>query len=239
MSKDPIRLQKFLSEHGYCSRRVAEDLIKKGQIIVNGIPAQLGDRVDGDEVFVIQGKKFVPQKETKILLAFHKPAGVECTLQTSTDVQTLAHFQFPGKHVFPIGRLDKDSHGLLLMTNDGDLANKLAHPRYQHQKEYLVVTSKPLTKEQIEQLGDGSIKINNKNVQPCPVKKVEPNVFSIILTEGKNRQIRRMCEALGLKVVELLRIRIENIMLGELKPGRWRHLNEGELQKINGFKAVN
>lgn len=233
MSKQtPIRLQKFLSEHGYCSRREAENLIKKGQIIVNGLPSQLGDRVSTDDTFVIEGKKFVPKKEKKILLAFHKPVGVECTLQKSDEVQTLRDFQFPGKHVFPIGRLDKESHGLLLMTNDGDLANKLAHPRYKHQKEYLVVTSKPITDAHLLQLGDGSIKINNKKVLPCTVKQIEPNVVSITLTEGKNRQIRRMCKHLGLKVMELLRIRMENILLGEIKPGRWRHVSEAESQKL-------
>jgi 23S rRNA pseudouridine2604 synthase len=230
--KSPIRLQKFLSEHGYCSRREAEILIKKGLIIVNGVPSTLGDRVTIDDTFIIQGKKFVPKKEKKIVLAFHKPVGVECTLQTYEDVQTLKNFQFPGKHVFPIGRLDKESHGLLLMTNDGDLANKLMHPRYKHQKEYLVVTSKPITKDHIEQLGNGSIKINKKSVRPCTVNQVEPNVFSIILTEGKNRQIRRMCKHLGLKVMELLRVRIENIMLGEIKAGRWRHVNENEMKKL-------
>lgn len=237
MSKPiPIRLQKFLSEYGYCSRREAEELIKQGQIVINETLATLGDRVTIKDTIIIKGRKFTPQKEKKMLLAFHKPIGVECTLQVSEESETLKDFQFPGKHLFPIGRLDKETHGLLLMTNDGDLANRLAHPSYKHQKEYLVVTSKPLTKLQLEQLGNGSIKINNQKVQSCTVKQIEPNVFSIILTEGKNRQIRRMCKFLGLKVMELLRIRIENIMLGEIKPGRWRHVNEDEMKKLLEMK---
>ena len=232
MIEKKIRLQKFLSEYGHCSRREAEKSIEHGEIIINGALATLGDKVSIEDTIIIKGKKFIAKKEKKIVLAFHKPVGTECTLQKSDEVQTLRDFQFPGKHVFPIGRLDKDSHGLLLMTNDGDLSNKLAHPSYKHQKEYIVVTSKSLTKDHLEQLGNGSIKINHRKVLPCTVKQLEHNVFSIILTEGKNRQIRRMCKELGLKVMELLRIRIENIMLGEIKSGRWRHVNESEMQRL-------
>ncbi|PID69946.1 23S rRNA pseudouridine synthase F [bacterium DOLZORAL124_38_8] len=222
---EPIRLQKFLAQQGFGSRRNAEQLISDKKVIINGTVAQLGDKVQGNERIFVEGKKVKPIKHKKKIVAFYKPVGVECTMKSSAETETLADFDFGFFPVFPVGRLDKDSQGLLLMTNDGDLANKLMHPRYHHEKEYVVSVNKEVTTQQIEQLGNGSLKIDGKKVNPAQIKPISPTVFSIILTEGRNRQIRRMCQAVGLKVIDLLRIRIEKTHLGSLKPGKKRSVD--------------
>ena len=225
------RIQKFLSEQGICSRREAEELIKKGDVFVNNKKATLGDKVEGTEEIKI-GEEVVTVKTLKrIVIAFHKPRGIESTLKNEHGGKTLADFDF-NQRVFPIGRLDKDSRGLLLLTNDGDLGNKLAHPRYQHEKEYLVSIDKKLTSEIIKRLGSGKITINEKNVAPCKVEQIDNKIFSIILKEGKNRQIRKMCEECDLRVKDLLRISVGNINLDEIKPGKFRVLSSEEVKNL-------
>jgi pseudouridine synthase len=229
------RLQKFLSEIGYCSRRQAETLIRKGQITINGQTATLGDRVTQEDTVVVQGKKITPpKKENKIIIAYHKPTGVECTLKKIPGETTLADIDFKKGRVFPIGRLDKNSRGLLLLTNDGDLGNKLAHPRYQHEKEYLVTIQQPVEGSTLQKLEKG-ITLAGRKTKKCTALKIDTHRFSIIIEEGRNRQIRRMCQAVDWKVLDLFRIRIGRTKLNELKEGRWRIFSEKEMQNLKNM----
>lgn len=227
---ETIRLQKFLAQHGFGSRRGCEVFIEKGQVLVNGKKAKLGDKVVGNEEISVNGKKISQAIEKEKIFAFYKPRGVECTMKQLPDCYSLYDFDFGTKRIFSVGRLDKDSHGLLLMTNNGDLAHKLAHPKFSHEKEYIVSVNKELTSKHLERLENGSIIIDEKPVNTAQVKKIKDTVFSIILTEGRNRQIRRMCESIGLKVVDLMRVRIEKVHLGSLKEGRTRQLNVKHFQ---------
>lgn len=232
-NSEPVRLQKFLSAQGICSRREAESFIEKGKVLVNGKKATLGDKVTGSEDIVFNGQKLSVRKNIpSIVLAWHKPVHVEVTFHNEHGGKTLNDFDFGAERVVPIGRLDKNSHGLLLLTNDGDLANKIAHPSYSHEKEYVVAIDKPVTPEIIEKLSSGTLEVNKEKIQPCEVHQIKENVFRIILKEGKNRQIRRMCEACDLKVKELLRVRVNNIWLNELPVGKWRKLSPAEVEQL-------
>ncbi|MDH3325054.1 MAG: rRNA pseudouridine synthase [Candidatus Peregrinibacteria bacterium] len=239
------RLQKLLSEIGYCSRRNAEELIRARKIKINGKIATLGDKVTGEEIIEANGQILTQKRQKKVVIAFNKPVNVESTFAPTEGKKTLLDFDF-GRRVFNVGRLDRDSHGLLLLTNDGELCNELAHPRFGHEKEYLVSVDKKLTPSLLKKLSDGSIEILAKSfknrsdktfrVKECLVEKVsdkgEGNIFRIVLTEGRNRQIRKMCESLDLKVLDLLRIRFANIHLGELPAGKHRVLSEVEVRKL-------
>ncbi len=222
-----VRLQKFLSQQGICSRREAEDLIRAGKILINGRKAELGQRVEGTEKIEIAGRAVRPKNQAQIVIAFHKPLGVESTLAKKKGAKTLADFDF-GLRVFPIGRLDKNSRGLLLLTNDGELGNRLAHPRYEHEKEYEVTVDKSLPPAVLRRLSSGEIVLSGKKVQPCKVSKIDSQKFGIILREGRNRQIRRMCDEVGLTARDLFRIRVGTIGIGNLKPGAFRALSEAE-----------
>ncbi len=226
-----IRLQKLLSEQGICSRRDAEDLIRKGKIKINGQIATLGDRADFSDKIEIKGSVLKLKKPEFIVMAYHKPKGVECTLKEIPGQTTLADIDFGAVRVFPIGRLDTLSRGLLLLTNDGELANRLMHPRYDHKKEYLVTVSKEFSGEVLQKMGRGVI-IDGKKTRKCEVEKIMPKIFRIVLREGRNRQIRKMCEAFDLKVVDLVRIQVEKIKLGELPEGKWRILSETEVNSL-------
>lgn len=225
----PERLQKYLSGRGVCSRRAAEDLIRAGEITVNGVVAKLGDKVTGEEVIVVQGKTVSGAAPSKIYIAFHKPKGVQTTLRYFPGQETLAQFDF-GARVFPVGRLDKMSRGLILMTNDGDLANKLMHPRYKHEKVYHVRTSVSLSPEAISLMQKG-IMIDGKKTAPCVVEPISDG-YAITLREGRKRQIRRMIEAMGSRVSDLKRVSVGPIALGNLKAGRWRTLTEDEITAL-------
>lgn len=230
---EPIRIQKLLSQQGICSRRECEGWIRSQWLKINGKTASLGDRATVNDTFEVKGKPLklsLGKKINKQVLAFYKPRGVECTLKAEEASQTLADYDFGGRF-FSIGRLDKDSHGLLLMTNDGDLANKLAHPRYQKEKEYLVKVDKKITPSFLKLMA-GGVEIEGVKTLKCKVDQRENKIFSIILTQGRNRQIRKMCEALGFTVMDLLRIRVGNIFLGEMKAGKWRVLSDVELKGL-------
>jgi len=231
----PIRLQKFLSQQGVCSRRAAEELIFAGKVLIDGKTVNIGQKVDGTENITIGGKKVKILNEKPILLAWNKPAGVEITFQSPRFISTeklnakgkyrnMNDFDFGIKKPIPIGRLDKDSHGLLLITNDGNLANFLAHPKFNHKKEYIVKVHRDLTPLDLEKLSNGSILLGNKKALPCKVEKLKSREFKIILTEGRNRQIRKMCEACGLQVKDLLRTKFNDIELGALKEGKFREV---------------
>lgn len=232
-----IRLNKYLSEAGVCSRREADRLIESGIVTVDGKTAAPGMKVeDGQEVRV--GKKVVKSKTEKTVLAVYKPAGIVCTEDKREKKNIIRFLNYPVRVTYA-GRLDKDSEGLLIMTNDGDLINGMMRARYAHEKEYKVRVNKEITLEFIEKMSRGvHIKDKEKNLdavtRPCTVKKTGKYTFSIILTQGLNRQIRRMCEALGYKVDVLKRIRIMNVELGDLKPGQVRELTEQELKELYG-----
>lgn len=232
-----IRLNKYLSDAGVCSRREADRLIEKGMVTVDGQPAVPGMKVDdGQEVRV--GKKTIRSKTKKTVLAVYKPAGIVCTEDKREKKNIIRYLNYPVRITYA-GRLDKDSEGLLIMTNDGDLINGMMRARFAHEKEYKVTVQKEITPEFIEKMSRGvHIKDKEKNLdavtRPCTIKKIGKYTFSIILTQGLNRQIRRMCEALGYKVTNLKRIRIMNIELGNLKPGQVRELTEQELKELYG-----
>ena len=232
-----IRLNKYLSEAGVCSRREADRLIESGIVTVDGKTAAPGMKVeDGQEVRV--GKKVVKSKTEKTVLAVYKPAGIVCTEDKREKKNIIRFLNYPVRITYA-GRLDKDSEGLLIMTNDGDLINGMMRARYAHEKEYKVRVNKEVTPEFIEKMSRGvHIRDKEKNLdavtRPCTVKKTGKYTFSIILTQGLNRQIRRMCEALGYKVDVLKRIRIMNVELGDLKPGQVRELTEQELKELCG-----
>ena len=232
-----IRLNKYLSEAGVCSRREADRLIESGIVTVDGKTAAPGMKVeDGQEVRV--GKKVVKSKTEKTVLAVYKPAGIVCTEDKREKKNIIRFLNYPVRITYA-GRLDKDSEGLLIMTNDGDLINGMMRARYAHEKEYKVTVNKEITPEFIEKMSRGvHIRDREKNLdavtKPCKVRKNGKYTFSIILTQGLNRQIRRMCEALGYKVTTLKRIRIMNVELGNLKPGEVRELTEQELKELYG-----
>ncbi len=221
---EKIRIQKFLSQKGLFSRRQVEDFIRKKRLKVNGDLVSLGDRVDGTENIYLDGELLdITHEVQPIVLAFYKPLGMETTLKSIEGVMTLANVDFGVGRVFPIGRLDKDSQGLLLLTNDGDLANKLMHPRYQKEKEYLVSVHKKIDQKFCSKMEQG-LDIEGKPTAPCKCSVVEASVFSIILKEGRNRQIRRMCGKLDYQVLDLLRVRFGDVELGALKPGEWKEV---------------
>ncbi len=232
-SADPIRLQKILSQHGVCSRRIAEQMIRDGRITLNGQPAQLGDRATPTDTITVDGEVLQQGKpQPKILMAWHKPQGVECTLKPHPKYTTLADYHWGQHRLYNVGRLDRDSRGLLFMTNDGELAHRLTHPRYQHPKEYLVTYQQPHHPEQISRMAAGLTLDDGTRTRPCQVEVIAPRVVRITLTEGRNRQLRRMAAAVGLQVIDLIRIRIGRTQLGQLPEGTGRILGQTELQSV-------
>lgn len=224
------RLNKFLAERGVCSRRQADALIESGKVRVNGQVATLGLQVDGSDEIVVSGKRIAGERPDKIYLAFHKPVGI----MTSVDPKakdTVRSFLDLEPGVFPVGRLDVASSGLLLLTNDGELSEHITHPRYDHEKEYVVTVDRIVRREDLRTMADGMIILGSKT-KPAVVKKIGDNRFSIILTEGRNRQIRRMCEELGYDVKALRRIRVMNIDLGDLPSGMTRPLSQKEIREM-------
>lgn len=224
-----MRINKWISETGYCSRREADKLIEAGKVTINGETAVLGSQAeDGDEVRV--DGRVLKTKVNGVYLAVHKPVGITSTTESHVKGNIVDFVGYP-ERIFPIGRLDKDSEGLILMTNDGDIVNKILRSEGKHEKEYIVTVDKPLTPRFIQAMGEG-VRILGEMTLPCTVTRISERVFRIILTEGKNRQIRRMCTALGYGVRKLQRIRIMNIHLGSLKSGEWRELTKGEKEEV-------
>lgn len=230
---DEIRINKFLSKYGYCSRRDGDELIKSGVVYINDIKATLGSMVNKNDIVYIKNEsklKEVEKKVTPVYLAFNKPLGITCTT-CKKDKSNIIDFINYKERIFPIGRLDKNSHGLILLTNDGDIVNKILRSENNHEKEYIVRVNKPLTDEFINKLRSG-VKILGQITKPCKVNKLNDFSFKIVLTQGLNRQIRRMCDKFSYKVLYLKRIRILNIKLGDLKVGKYRKLTEKELEKL-------
>jgi 23S rRNA pseudouridine2604 synthase len=227
-----VRLNKYLSESGACTRREADTLIEEGRVTVNGVPAVVGMQVqDGDEV-KLDGEQIgeARKKAKPVYIALNKPVGITCT--TERHIQgNIVDFVNHTERVFPIGRLDKDSEGLILLTNDGDIVNEVLRAEHQHEKEYVVAVDRVLEPDFFDAMSAG-VRLSDATTKPCKVSKLGPKLFKIILTQGLNRQIRRMCEALGYTVVALQRVRIMHIRLGELPLGRWRQLTPQEIAPL-------
>ncbi|MDQ3191545.1 MAG: 23S rRNA pseudouridine(2604) synthase RluF [Bacteroidota bacterium] len=229
-SKTQTRLNKYISETGICSRRAADKLIEEGRVMVNGNVAVMGTKVNDQDEVTIDGKP-TRQKNKPIYIAFHKPPGITSTTDLKDKDNIIDYINFPDR-IFPIGRLDKPSEGLIFLTNDGDIVNKILRAGNNHEKEYMVLVNKPVTAEFIKKMSNG-VPILDTITQPCKVVKEEGNKFRIILTQGLNRQIRRMCEYLDYQVITLKRTRIMNITLQNLRSGEWRFLSPDEIQNIN------
>jgi len=230
------RINKYLSEVGFCSRRAADKLIEEGRVTLNGVVPEMGTKIaQGDEVRV-DGELISDPKEKPVYIAFNKPIGIVCTTDTKVEKDNIIDFiNFP-KRIFPIGRLDKPSEGLIFLTNDGDIVNKILRARNNHEKEYLVSVNKPITKDFIQKMGDG-VPVLDTITRKCYVEQKGKFQFNIILTQGLNRQIRRMCEYLDFKVLTLKRVRIMNVKL-DVPVGEWRDLTDKELQEINRLVSL-
>lgn len=226
---DSISLNKYISDTGICSRREADKFIETGRVLLNGAVAIKGNRVEeGDEV-LLDGKP-LRKNPKRIYIAFHKPRGLTCTTDLRDKTNVISYINHP-QRIFPIGRLDKDSEGLIFLTNDGDIVNKILRSRNGHEKEYIVVVDKELAPDFVKRMSNG-IPILGTTTKKCMVEKKGRAIFRIILTQGLNRQIRRMCEYLGYDVVKLKRTRIMSIKLDDLAPGKWRYFSEAEMQEI-------
>lgn len=227
-----VRINKYISETGFCSRREADKLVEQGRVTLNGKIAVLGDKATvGDDV-LIDGKP-LKQKKQGVYIAFNKPIGITCTTERHIKGNIIDFINHPDR-IFPIGRLDKPSEGLIFLTSDGDIVNKILRAGNNHEKEYVVTVDKPVTPEFVKKMTEG-VPILDTITKKCFVRKDGNYVFTIILTQGLNRQIRRMCEYLGYKVTNLKRIRIMNITLQDLTVGKWRNLTENEMKDINAL----
>ncbi len=226
---DSIRLNKAIGASGYCSRREADALIEKGRVTINGRKAGLGDRVMPQDEIRVDGK-LLDENDNLVYILLNKPVGITCTTDTRFDDNVVDFVKHP-ERIFPVGRLDKPSEGLLLLTNDGDIVNKILRAGNSHEKEYIVKVNRAVTDDFIKRMGSG-IPILDTVTKRCEVERISRFEFRIILVQGLNRQIRRMCEYLGFEVVALRRIRIMNLTLGDLPLGSWRDLTEEELQTL-------
>jgi 23S rRNA pseudouridine2604 synthase len=230
MEENLKRLNKFIGETGYCSRREADKLIEEGRATINGVVPEMGTKVSPDDEVRIDGKLIVEKHEKLVYLAFNKPVGIECTTNLEVRNNIVDYINYP-KRIFPIGRLDKASEGLIFMTNDGDIVNKILRARNNHEKEYTVTVNKPITERFIQRMGNG-VPILDTVTRKCKVEQISQFTFKIILTQGLNRQIRRMTEYLGYDVTALKRIRIINISL-DVPVGRYRDLTDAEIKELN------
>ena len=232
MEDNLTRINKFLSETGYCSRREADKLLDEGRITINGVVPEMGTKVSFRDEVRVDGKLVRESKENPIYLAFNKPVGIECTTNLDVRYNIVDFINYP-KRIFPIGRLDKASEGLIFMTNDGDIVNKILRARNNHEKEYIVTVNKLITDRFIQKMANG-IPILDTVTKPCKVEQISKTTFKIILTQGLNRQIRRMCEYLDYEVTSLKRVRIINIKL-DVPVGRYRDLTDTEITELNNL----
>lgn len=231
-----ISVNKFISSSGFCSRREADKYIEDGRVTINDLPAFLGDRVSSKDKVAVDGEPIkVKKNQQDIFLAFNKPVGITSTTDTKDKTNIISYINYP-KRIFPIGRLDKDSDGLIFLTNNGDIVNKILRAGNKHEKEYVVTVNKPITPEFVHKMSNG-VQILNKKTRPCFVRQEGKKRFRIILTEGMNRQIRRMCEQLDYSVNTLTRVRIMNIRLDKIPVGKWRMLTPQEITALNEMVA--
>ena len=223
------RLNKFIADSGYCSRREADRLIEEGRVRLNGRPGALGDRVTPGITVTVDGKKLSGESDRKYILLY-KPRGIVCTSDPREPMNVVDYLGLPFR-VFPVGRLDKDSEGLLLLTSDGEIVNRLLRASGGHEKEYEVTIDRPVTPDFVHKMMSG-VAILDTVTLPCRVRRTGERSFNIILVQGLNRQIRRMCQSLGANVTHLRRVRIMNLRLGRMQPGQWRELTEDELCSV-------
>lgn len=234
-ASEGTRLNKYLSEIGHCSRRAADKLIDQGRIQVNGKAVVMGQKVSPQDSIEVDGILVENHQEGSVYIAFNKPKGIVCTTDTRVEKDNIIDYINYPSRIFPIGRLDKMSEGLILLTNDGDIVNKILRARNNHEKEYIVTVNKPVTEEFVEKMGSG-VPILDTVTKPCFVEQIHKKQFRIILTQGLNRQIRRMCEFLEYRVVELKRVRIMNLKL-DTKVGRYRDLTKKEMTELRKLLA--
>ena len=224
-----MRLNKYISETGLCSRREADARIEAGRVTINGVVATLGTQVAAGDVVCVDGKP-VGGQERHVYIALNKPVGITSTIEPHIAGNLLEVVKYP-QRIFPIGRLDKDSEGLILLTNNGDIVNEILRSENEHEKEYVVTVDRPVTEIFLNGMASG-VRILGTVTKPCKVRRVGAGTFRIILTQGLNRQIRRMCSFFGYKVLKLQRVRIINLQLGDLKPGQWRQLEPAEVRGL-------
>ncbi len=224
-----IRLNKYIASSGLCSRREADTLIENGKVTINGVVALQGSKVLDGDVVEVNGRKVTPEDDM-VYIAFNKPLGITCTTDTRDPSNIIDYIGFDDR-IFPVGRLDKNSSGLILLTNDGSIVNKLLRAENGHEKEYLVTVNRPYDKAFIKSMESG-VPVLGQLTLPCKLKPAGDRTFKIILHQGLNRQIRRMCENLGYKVTKLKRIRFMNINLGDLETGKWRYLTPAEKKEL-------
>lgn len=224
-----MRINKFISETGFCSRRAADKLVEAGRVTINGLTAELGSQAEETDVVEIDGQP-LQTKPKPVYIVLNKPVGITCTTELDIEGNIIDFVNHP-KRIFPIGRLDKDSDGLILLTNDGDVVNRILRAENNHDKEYIVTVDAPITDTFIQGMASG-VDILGTTTKECIVEKLETRTFRIILTQGLNRQIRRMCKEFGYRVKRLQRVRIMNIELGDLPIGSWRDLTEEELREL-------
>jgi 23S rRNA pseudouridine2604 synthase len=234
MEENGTRINKYLSEIGYCSRRAADKLIAEGRIKVDGKPVEMGQKYTPGAVLTVNGKTVETPAQELVYLAFNKPRGIVCTTDTRVEKDNIIDYINYPTRIFPIGRLDKASEGLIFLTNDGDIVNKILRARNQHEKEYIVTVHKPVTPAFLEKMAKG-VPILGTITRKCKVEQINKNQFRIVLTQGLNRQIRRMCEYLGYRVTQLIRVRIMNVSL-DMKVGTYRSLTAKELATLK--KAI-
>ena len=228
---EETRINKYLSEVGYCSRRAADKLIEEGRILINGVVPEMGTKVTEKDEIKVDGKIIQGKTTEPVYLVFNKPRGIVCTTDTKREKDNIIDFINYPERIFPIGRLDKPSEGLIFLTNDGDIVNKILRARNNHEKEYIVSVNLPITRSFIEQMTNG-VPILETVTRKCVVEQLDRYRFRIILTQGLNRQIRRMCEYLGYEVKQLKRIRIMNILL-DIPVGHWRNFTQDELTELH------
>lgn len=232
---EEIRINKYLSDAGVCSRREADRLIESGRVEIDGQKAEMGAKVKRGQKITVD-KKPVSEEEEQILLAFHKPKGIVCTTSQKEKDNIVDYIRYE-KRVYPVGRLDKESEGLILLTNQGELSDQILRGSHYHEKEYIVTVNKKITKAFLKGLSEG-VPILDTVTRPCKVKPIDDYSFQIILTQGLNRQIRRMCEYFNYRVRKLTRVRIMNIRLGKLKSGTWRKVSKEEWEELNRLLSV-
>lgn len=230
MTEDKVRINKFLSQAGFCSRREADKFILDERVTINGIIAKMGEKIDPNDDISVDGERISKKPNKKIYIILNKPKGIVCTTDSGVEKNNIIDYVNHPKRIFPIGRLDKTSEGLIFLTNDGDIVNKILRAKNKHEKEYHVTVDKPITHEFIQQMSKG-VPILNTVTRPCEIKRIKDYEFKIILTQGLNRQIRRMCEYLGYRVKKLKRIRIMNIKL-DIPLGEWRYFNDQEFSEL-------
>ncbi len=230
MMDKKIRINKLLSQKGFCSRREADKLILEERVSINGVIAKMGEKTDPKNDISVDGERISKKANEKIYILLNKPKGIVCTTDSGVEKNNIIDYINHPKRIFPVGRLDKTSEGLIFLTNDGDIVNQILRAKNKHEKEYQVTVDKPLNNDFLKKMSTG-VPILNTVTRPCEIKRIKEHEFKIILTQGLNRQIRRMCEHFGYKVKKLRRIRIINIKL-DIPLGEWRYFNDSEISEL-------